>query len=81
MVNEKLLHPNSIVVVGASKNIMKPGGKILKNLIDNNFKGELLAVNPKEDIVQGIKSFKNAELLPEVDLAILAIPAQFCLSN
>lgn len=79
MINEKLLHPESIVIVGASNNISKPGGKIVKNLIDNRFKGKLFAVNPKETTVQGIPSFKNIEDLPPVDLAVLAIPAQFCL--
>lgn len=79
MINEKLLHPNSIVIVGASNNISKPGGKIVKNLIDNNFKGNLFAVNPKEEIVQGITSFKSIEDLPPVDLAVLAIPSPFCL--
>ncbi|MCF6332521.1 MAG: acetate--CoA ligase family protein [Draconibacterium sp.] len=78
MINEKLLHPESIVIVGASNNISKPGGKIVKNLIDNQFKGKLLAVNPKETTVQGVASFKSVEDLPAVDLAVLAIPAQFC---
>ncbi len=79
MINEKLLHPESIVIIGASNNISKPGGKIVKNLIDNKFQGNLFAVNPKENTIQGIISFKNVEDLPEVDLAVLAIPAQFCL--
>ncbi len=79
MINEKLLHPKSIAIVGASNNISKPGGKIVKNLIDNQFKGELYAVNPNELVIQGIPSFSSVEELPEVDLAVLAIPAQFCL--
>lgn len=79
MINEKLLRPESIVIIGASNKISKPGGKIVKNIIDNQFKGRLFTVNPKEELIQGIKSFKNVEELPSVDLAILAIPAQFCL--
>ncbi len=79
MINEKLLNPNSIVVVGASNNTSKPGGKILKNLIDNGFKGDLFAANLNETEVQGIKSFKNIADLPPVDLAVLAIPARSCL--
>ena len=79
MINDKLLHPKSIAIIGASNNISKPGGKIVKNLIDNNFKGDLFAVNPKETEVQGIVSYNSVGDLPEVDLAVLAIPAQFCL--
>jgi acyl-CoA synthetase (NDP forming) len=79
MINEKLLNPGSIVVVGASNNISKPGGKVVKNLIDNRYRGKLYAINPKDDSVQGLKTFKTPQELPMVDLAILAIPAQYCL--
>ena len=36
MLNQQIINPQSIVVVGGSNNIHKPGGKVLKNLIDNN---------------------------------------------
>ncbi len=78
MITKQLLDPKSIVVVGGSDNIQKPGGKVLKNLIDGNFKGDLYVTNPKEDKVQGIKSFRNQDDLPQVDMAILAIAAKFC---
>jgi acetyltransferase len=80
MINEKLFNPESIVVVGASNNIMKPGGKIVKNLTEHSYNGELFVVNPKEKKIQGIPAFVSVEDLPQVDLAILAIPAQFCLN-
>ncbi len=59
MINQQLLNPRSIVVVGGSNNIHKPGGKVLKNLIDGNFKGELFVTNLKEDIAQGISSSQD----------------------
>ncbi len=79
MINDKLLHPESIVIVGASNNTSKPGGKIVKNLLDNHFKGELFAINPNESQIQGIPSFDSVVELPDIDLAILAVPAKFCL--
>jgi len=78
MITQQLLDPQSIVVVGGSDNTQKPGGKVLENLIDGNFKGKLYVANPKEDEVQGIKSYKNPADLPQVDLAILAIAAKYC---
>ncbi|NOU19499.1 MAG: acetate--CoA ligase family protein [Bacteroidales bacterium] len=78
MINQQLLNPKSIVVVGASEDTQKPGGKVLKNLIDNNYKGQLYVVNPKADSVQGIKSYRDVKDLPQVDLAILAIAAKYC---
>jgi acetyltransferase len=78
MINDKLLNPKSIVVVGASNDIQKPGGKVLKNLLGSKFSGSVYAVNPKELEVQGIKCFATVEELPQVDCAILAIAAKYC---
>jgi len=81
MINQQLLNPSSIVVVGGSNDIHKPGGKILKNLIDGNFEGTLMVSNTKDDVVQGIKSYKNIDDLPNTDLAIIAVAAQFCIAT
>ena len=78
MITKELLHPKSIVVVGASNNIHKPGGAILKNLIAGGYQGELRAVNPKENVVQGVTSYADVSVVPDTDLAILAIPAVMC---
>ena len=43
MITSQLLHPASIVVVGASNNVHKPGGAILKNLLSGGYTGELRA--------------------------------------
>lgn len=79
MINSALLDPKSIIVIGGSNDITKPGGKVLKNLKDGNYKGELFVVNLKDSEVQGIKSFQDAEEIPNVDLAIIAIAAKYTL--
>ena len=81
MINEQLLNPSSIVVVGGSDDIYKPGGTVLRNLLKGNFSGELYVVNPKSDEVQGVKSYRNVKDLPNVDCAILAIAAKYCPST
>ena len=78
MINPKLLDPKSIVIVGASNDVHKPGGKLVKNLLSSPFKGKIYAVNPKESEVQGIHCYAKVEDLPEVDCAILAIAAKYC---
>ena len=79
MIRQELINPKSIVVVGASNNVQKPGGKILKNIIDHKYKGQLFVVNPGADIVQGIKSYSSVDEIPEnIDLAILAIASHLC---
>ncbi|RKD86314.1 acetate--CoA ligase family protein [Mangrovibacterium diazotrophicum] len=79
MLNQALLQPKSIVVVGASNNAAKPGGHLLSNLIQHQFNGDLYTVNPRETLVQGVPSFASVNDLPEVDLAFLAIPAALCI--
>lgn len=78
MITRELIAPKSIVVVGASNNTTKPGGKLLKNLLDNNFMGDLFVVNPGSDEVQGVKSYPSINDLPAVEMAVLAIPAAAC---
>jgi acyl-CoA synthetase (NDP forming) len=81
MINDKLINPDSIVVVGGSDDLFKPGGKVLKNIIDGHYAGQLYVVNPRHNNIQGIKSYKDVSDIPDTDLAILAIPASMCLST
>ena len=78
MINKQLLQPESIVVIGGSNNIHKPGGAVVRNLLSGGYQGTLRIVNPKEDEVQGIKVFHDAKELPPTDLAILVVAAKFC---
>ncbi|WP_369491680.1 CoA-binding protein [Porphyromonas macacae] len=81
MITPQLVDPKSIVIVGASDNIEKPGGKALYNVKNGTFKGDIYAVNPKKETIQGIKAYKDVSDLPQTDLAILAIPATMCVPN
>ncbi|MBR5688858.1 MAG: acetate--CoA ligase family protein [Prevotella sp.] len=78
MINQQLLHPESIVVIGGSNNVQKPGGAVVRNLMNGGYKGILRIVNPKEDEIQGIKVCHDATELPPTDLAILVVAAKFC---
>ena len=78
MINRELLAPQSIAIIGGSNNIHKPGGAIVRNLLQGGYKGVLRIVNPKEDEVQGIKVFHDARELPPTELAVLVIPAKLC---
>jgi acetyltransferase len=78
MINEQLLNPKSIAIIGGSGNLHKPGGKILKNIMDGGFSGAIYVVNPKESDIPGATCFSDVEWLPETDMAILSIPAKNC---
>ncbi len=78
MINRELINPLSIVVVGGSNNVHKPGGRTVRNLLDGKYKGDLYVVNAKENEVQGLKSYHNVKDIPETELAIISIPSKSC---
>ena len=78
IINKELINPQSIVVVGGSNNIHKPGGRIVRNLLDGTYDGELCVVNAKETEVQGVKCYASVAEIPAVDLAIISIPSTAC---
>ena len=78
MINQQLLKPKSIVVVGGSNNVHKPGGSIVRNIISGGFEGPLYIVNPKENEVQGIKAVHDVKDIPQTDLAVLVVAAKYC---
>ena len=78
MINRELLHPESIVVIGGSNNVHKPGGAVVRNIKNGGYTGTLRVLNPKEDEVQGIKAFHDVKEIPPTELAILVVAAKFC---
>jgi acetyltransferase len=69
---DNFFFPRSIAVIGASRENGKVGHSVLKNLIDANFTGELVPVNPNADEILGLKAYPKVK---EVDLAIIVVPA------
>lgn len=72
----KFFNPNSVAIVGASRNEKKVGHIVLKNIVNSGFGGNIFPVNPNVDNLEGVACYTSYNDLPEVpDLAILAIPA------
>ncbi len=77
-----LFNPSSIVVIGASADPLKPGGRVFKSIKENGFKGVLWAVNPKAGDILGMPAFETVRELPGApDLAIVAIPSKLVLDT
>lgn len=71
----KLFSPQSIAVVGASRNPIKVGSVILKNL-RITYRGKIFPINPIADEIQGLKAYSRmSEIKDEVDLAVISVPA------
>jgi acyl-CoA synthetase (NDP forming)/GNAT superfamily N-acetyltransferase len=71
-----LLNPESIAVVGASRRPNSVGSQILRNITAGDFAGRVYPVNPHADVVAGLPCVRAiADLPPDVDVAIIAVPA------
>ncbi len=79
--NKKLkavFSPESVAVVGASNSFDKLGYHVMKSLVQGNYSGRILPVNPKYETIWGLKSYTSLKDTPgEVDLAVIAVPASF----
>lgn len=69
---DDFFYPRSIAVIGAARESGKVGHSVLKNLIDANFQGELIPVNPNADEILGLKAYPA---IKKVDLAVIVVPA------
>lgn len=73
---QALFYPDSIAVVGASQNPIKPNGIPLYLLSMFGYKGEVYPVNPKYDRVGGLKCYASIlDIDASVDLAIIGVAA------
>ena len=73
-----MLHPHSIVLVGATD---KPGNyaeRIWNNLVKYGFEGGLYPVNAKRESIWGVPCYKDFASLPEKpDHVLVLVPARF----
>jgi acyl-CoA synthetase (NDP forming) len=71
-----LLSPSSVALVGASDDVTRIGGRPLRYLRDGGYSGAIYPVNPKREMVQGMRAWTSLADLPETpDVAILAVPS------
>ncbi|MER8556876.1 acetate--CoA ligase family protein [Mesorhizobium sp. M1217] len=71
-----ILSPNSIAIIGASKNPAKRGYRSLRKLLDDGYSGAIYPINPKESEICGIRCLPDLGSLPgPVDLALVCTPA------
>ncbi len=69
--------PDSVAVVGASDDGEKIGGRPLRYMREFGYAGTVVAVNPKRDTVQGLRTVPRLEDSPVVpDVALIAVPGQ-----
>lgn len=68
--------PQSVAVVGASRDPRKDGNIILQNVM-NSFRGKIFPVNPSGGEICGLRAYPSLVDIPdEVDLVIIIVPAK-----
>jgi acetyl coenzyme A synthetase (ADP forming)-like protein len=76
----RIMRPRSVAVIGASDAEGKIGNSVMKNIINGGYKGALYPINPKADEILGKKAYKSVADIPgDVDVAVFAVPAKFCI--
>jgi acetate---CoA ligase (ADP-forming) len=75
---DSLFRPKSVAIIGASTKDLSIGNRVIKNLVDFEFKGPIYPINPKADEVRGIKAYKSIMDCPDgIDVVHMVIPAKF----
>ncbi|MBF0558575.1 MAG: acetate--CoA ligase family protein [Nitrospirae bacterium] len=74
---ESLFNPESIAVIGASRDPKKVGYAVLNNLIKFNYAGSIYPVNPSPDDILGLKTYRRtSDIGKPVGLAVISVPAK-----
>ena len=72
-----LFNPQSVAVIGASREPKKVGYAVLNNLVKFGYKGEIYPINPSAGDILGRQAFPSVSAIGrEVDLAVVSIPAR-----
>ncbi len=69
--------PESIALIGASRDLDKIPGRLFSMLRKNEYPGKIYPINPNYADIDGLKCYKSiAEVGAPIDLAIIIIPAR-----
>ncbi|MCK5460409.1 acetate--CoA ligase family protein [Candidatus Gracilibacteria bacterium] len=80
MALKEFFHPKSLAVVGVSENAEKLGSVVFQNILDANFKGNLIAVNPKhsgEQLYERDCIARITDKISPFDLVVVVVPSRF----
>ncbi len=74
---ESFFNPQSVAIVGASRQKNKVGYEILANMMGAGYKGEIYPVNPQAGTIEGLKCYPDLESIQQVpELVIIIVPAK-----
>lgn len=75
---DMFFNPQSVAVIGASRDPTKLGYGVLHNIIRYGYEGRVYPINPKADEVLGLPAYASVLDVPDpIDLAVIVVPANF----
>ncbi len=75
-----LFRPQSVAVVGASRDPSAIGFQLVANLLRGGFQGPIFPVNPKARAIHSVPAYPSLRALPQqVDLAVITVPRDLVL--
>jgi acetate---CoA ligase (ADP-forming) len=73
---DKLFHPRSVALIGASTEQNKLSGRPVRYFREFGYPGRIYPINPKYREIAGLPCYANLSDIPgEVDLAVITLPA------
>jgi acetyl coenzyme A synthetase (ADP forming)-like protein len=73
---QAFLAPESVAVIGASRDPSTIAGQLFRNLLLGGFEGPVYPVNPHASVVQGVPAYPSIADVPQrVDLAFIVLPS------
>ncbi|MGD8501886.1 MAG: CoA-binding protein, partial [Phycisphaerales bacterium] len=74
---ENFFNPQSVAIVGASRQKGKVGYEILANMIGAGYEGRLFPVNPQAEAIDGLKCYPDLQSIGQApDLVVIIVPAK-----
>lgn len=74
---DRILKPDVIAIIGASRDPAKRGARAIQMLKDNGYSGKIVPINPKESEISGLTCYPSLERVPfDIDLALVCTPAR-----
>ena len=73
----KFFYPESVAIVGASRNPFRANYHLVSNLVRLGFQGRIYPINPEAGDILGLKAYPSLKSIDDhVDLAVVAVSYQ-----
>jgi acyl-CoA synthetase (NDP forming) len=71
---KQFITPQSIAIVGASKNFVKMGAIVTHNIRAGGYGGGVYPINPNAETIHGYKAYPSLHECPPPDLVVILVP-------